>query len=166
MSELKRLKLPPYKITLKDHRASNTKQYRLSDNHAREADRQISELVANKLVEPASLEGAVSYNTPLILVPKRDGTARLVADFRRINSLILPLQVALSRIYDLVQQIASADPVYLTSIYLKSGYWQVPIDEKKSRYFDIRLSVNRKQIPLVRCTFWHDKQRKLFLSQP
>ena len=130
VSELKRLKLPPYKITLKDHRSSNVKQYRLSDKHAREANRQISELLANKLVEPATLEGAMSYNTPLMLVPKRDGTARLVADFRRINSLILPLQVALPRIDDLVQQIASAEPVYLTSIDLKSGYWQVPIDEK------------------------------------
>ncbi len=129
VSKLKRLNLPPYKIALKDDRPSNRKQYKLSAEHAREADRQISELLVNKLVEPATLEGAVSYNTPLILVPKRNGEARLVCDFRAVNALITPFQVALPRIDDIVEQIASAEPLYLTSLDLKSGYWQVPIDE-------------------------------------
>ncbi len=129
VANIKRLKVPPHEISLKDNRTSNTRQYRLSPNDQVEADRQITELVKNGLVEEATLRGAMSFNTPLILVPKRDGTKRLVCDFRKANSLVLPLQVALPRIDDQVAQIASSNSMYMSCMDLKSGYWQVPVAE-------------------------------------
>jgi len=89
-------------------------------------------MIAGKVVEEADLEGAMLYNAPILIVPRREGAPRLVADFRKLNSLISPFQVSLPRIDDLVQQIASSDPYYISQCDLKSSYWQVPI-HKDSR---------------------------------
>ena len=127
LSELKRLKIPPYKIQLKSDHACNTRQYNLSQKDKIEADKQITELVNNQLVEESSVESSIKYNNPVLLVPRRNDTPRMVLDFRRINRLIIPMQISLPRIDDLVEQIASSKPQYMTKIDLKSSYWQVPI---------------------------------------
>jgi len=127
MSELKCLKIPPYKIELNSSRPCNIKQYRLSMPDRIEADRQIKEMVTSGVVQDADLGGALNYNAPLLLVSRRSGQPRLVVDFRKLNQLVVPFQVSLPRIDDLVQEIASSAPYYITQLDLKSSYWLVPI---------------------------------------
>ena len=71
------------------------------------------------------------YNSPTILVKKKDGSWRLVVDYRRINSQIESDSYPLPLIKDLVNQLKHSR--VFTSLDLISGYHQVPVhpDSKK-----------------------------------
>jgi len=83
-----------------------------------EADRQIRELEAGGLVVE---NDDCRYNSPAFLVKKRDRTMRMVVDYRRINKLIKPIIVALTRIDDLLNEIAASNPQFISTTDFSRG---------------------------------------------
>jgi len=74
------------------------------------------------------------YNSPAFLVTKKNGQKRLVIDLRGINSLIRPKSVQLPKIDDLLQDITSKKPVFLTTIDISSAFWQSRVDRDSRKY--------------------------------
>ncbi len=69
------------------------------------------------------------WNSPLFLVPKKDGSYRPVVDFRRVNDMTVPDHYPLAVLNDLLQSNGKGNTVF-TSVDLKTGFWQIPLDEE------------------------------------
>lgn len=82
---------------------------------------ELDEMLAMKIVEPSKSE----WCSPVVLVPKKDGSLRFCIDFRYLNSVSKFDSYPASRIKDLIDRLGEAN--YLTTIDLAKGYWQVPL---------------------------------------
>ena len=67
------------------------------------------------------------WASPVVLIPKPDGSIRFCVDYRRLNDVTLPDAYPLPRVKDLIDKIGQAK--YLTKIDLSRGYWQVPMED-------------------------------------
>jgi len=123
---------PDFELELEvvNDRPSFQKQYKWRPDDAREAQSQIDEMFEHGLIEKSN---SVEWNVPLFLISKRNtGKKRLIADLRRTNAAIAPRLVQLPNINELLDEVASVKPKYLSSFDLFSGYYQIKL-AKKSR---------------------------------
>lgn len=72
------------------------------------------------------------YCNPLLPVSKLDGSVRLVLDAREINKIIVPVKTHPENIEELIQRFHGVK--YLTSLDLRSSYWQVQLTEESRKY--------------------------------
>lgn len=63
--------------------------------------------------------------SPIVLVPKKDGTLRFCIDFRYLNTVSNFDPYPMPRIDDLVERVGRAR--YITTLDLSKGYWQVAL---------------------------------------
>ena len=66
------------------------------------------------------------WASPVVLVPKKDGSQRFRVDFRKLNSVTKKDVYPLPRVNDVLDTLGNAK--YFTTLDLASGYWQVPLD--------------------------------------
>lgn len=76
-----------------------------------------------------------SYNSPLLLVPKKgpggEKFMRLVVHYRGVNKKLVSDKFPLPRIEEILDQLGRAK--YFSIIDLKSGFHQIPLDEKSRK---------------------------------
>ncbi len=65
------------------------------------------------------------WNSPLFLVPNKDGIFRPVIDFRRVNKVTEDDRCPLPVLKDLLMNLGKGNQ-YFSRLDLLSGYWQVP----------------------------------------
>ena len=65
---------------------------------------------------------------PVVIVDKKDGSKRFCVDFRKLNQITKKHSHPLPLIDDILALLGKAK--YFTSLDLKSGYWQVAMNEK------------------------------------
>jgi len=94
-----------------------------------EAEKQIQEMLKRNLITE---NDDCSFNSPLFLVKKKDGTSRAVVDLRKVNALIKPLTVTLPKIDEILQAITLNKPTVMTSADLFKGYYQVRCNPETS----------------------------------
>ena len=70
-------------------------------------------------------ESSSAWSSPIVLVPKPDGTFRFCNDFRRLNEVLVFDAYPMLRVDDLIERLGPAR--YLTTLDLTKGYWQVPL---------------------------------------
>ncbi|UYV84871.1 hypothetical protein LAZ67_X003796, partial [Cordylochernes scorpioides] len=68
---------------------------------------------------------------PVILVRKRDGNWRFCVDYRKLNSITVKDVYPIPRIDDVMDTLQGSR--YFTAIDLRSGYWQVEIEEQDKK---------------------------------
>ena len=88
----------------------------------------VDELISDMKKQGVVTDSKSPYNSPMLLVPKKDGTWRLVVDYRRLNSITVPDRMPMP-ILDEVLCNLSGSSVF-SSLDLLSGYWQMPLDEE------------------------------------
>ena len=96
--------------------------HRLGPQKEQEAERQIQDLLARGMIEPAS--GA--WSSPVVLVKKKDQSWRFCVDYRKLNAVTLQDAYPLPRIDESLDALAGSR--YFSTLDLTSGYWQVPLD--------------------------------------
>jgi hypothetical protein len=95
--------------------------YRLSQLEKAEMEKQIHGLLEKGFIEPS----ISPYGAPIIFVKKKDGTLRMVIDYRAINALTIKNKYPLPRIDDLLDQLQGS--TVFSSLDLQSGYHQIRI---------------------------------------
>ena len=68
------------------------------------------------------------WASPVVLVRKKDESLRFCIDLRKLNALTVKDAYSISRIKDALDSLNGA--CIFTSLNLKSGYWQVELDEE------------------------------------
>ena len=68
-----------------------------------------------------------AWSSPVILVKKKSGELRFCVDYRKLNSVTVGHAHPLPRIDDILDSLG--DSKYFTTLDLRSGYWQISVDE-------------------------------------
>jgi len=91
---------------------------------AREVEQQeVDKMLREKVIEPAKSE----YASPVVLVPKPDGSLRFCVDYRKLNSITVKDTYPLPRMDECLDSLGDAQ--YFTTLDCNSGYWQIPVEE-------------------------------------
>lgn len=92
------------------------------------AKRLIVEAEVRKMLEDGVIRLSKSaWASPITLVPKKDGEIRFCIDYRKLNAVTVKDSHPLPLIQDIFDQLGGS--TIFTTLDLKSGYWQVPMDE-------------------------------------
>ena len=87
-------------------------------------------LIINKLLTAGLVrQSQSSYAAPALLVKKKDQSWRLVIDYKKLNSVTIKDNYPLPNMEITLQILGGGFP-YFTKLDLKSGFWQLPIEEK------------------------------------
>ncbi len=97
------------------------RMYRLSPAELEEVKRQVADLLKKGFIEPSNSP----YGAPILFVQKKDGSLRMVVDYRALNKITIKNKYPLPRIEDLFDSLLGAK--YFSSLDLQSGYHQIRI---------------------------------------
>ena len=112
-----------HEIELIDPTVKPLKQYayRVNPTVGEKQKEFIEEMLAAGVIHPSKSPWA----SPVVCVPKADGTQRFCTDFRRLNTVIKSDVFPLPRIDDLLDRMGGCR--FFSTLDLKSAFWQIPI---------------------------------------
>lgn len=97
--------------------------YRVNPSKAEQMRKEIDFMLELGIIE----ESNSVFASPVVLVPKSDGSIRFCCNYKKLNDVTQPDVFPLPRIDDLIDKIGKAK--YMTKLDLSRGYWQVPMEE-------------------------------------
>ena len=97
--------------------------YRKSERERLEIKKEIDEMIKYKIIR----ESRSPWSSPVILIPKPNGTKRMCIDYRRLNKKTIQQNWPIPRILDILDRISRS--IYFTAMDLKSGYWQIKLNK-------------------------------------
>ena len=123
--------LVQHEIVTEHTAPKHIRNYRQPHTLREEAQRQVNVLLKQGIIEPSSSP----WNSPILLVPKKDGSYRFCVDFRALNSITQICQYPLPRVDECIESMFGSE--YFSTLDLASGYWQVevkPEDRPKTAF--------------------------------
>jgi hypothetical protein len=122
-SELPPLRSVNFEISLEPgHEPPSRPTYRLSTEELDELKRTLDDLLAKGFISPS----VSPYGAPILFVKKKDGSRRMVIDYRLLNKITVKNKYPLPRIDELLDQLTGAR--YFTKLDLMSGYHQMRVN--------------------------------------
>jgi len=115
-----------HNIKLKDNLPIYRKQFRIPEAHQESLHKQIDEWVKIGIIEPCFSR----YNSPIFIVPKKDGSFRFVLDYRALNENSLDDRYNMKDVGECIGEIGRAGSHIFSTMDLTSGFWQLPLDVK------------------------------------
>ena len=88
-----------------------------------EIESQIQEMLKNGIIRPS----ASPWNSPTILVKKKDGSTRFVCDFRGLNDVTKKDTYPLPHIRDIIDKMEGAR--FWSTLDAAGAYWSMPLNE-------------------------------------
>ena len=102
--------------------------YRLSPLELKEVQRQVTDLLAKRLIEPSTSP----FGAPILFVEKKTGDLRMGVDYRALNTVTVKNRYPLPRIDDLFDKLFGAK--YFSCLDAASGFHQILLkDEDKPK---------------------------------
>ena len=113
------------RIDTQDHPPIRQKAYRTPFLERPKVEAQIQDMLNSNIIRPSTSP----WSSPIVIVPKKDGTRRMCVDFRKLNNITSTKNsYPLPDIQDILSCLKGAK-VY-SCIDLKSGYWQIKMAEE------------------------------------
>lgn len=109
--------------------------YRLSLALDEEARKQVKKMLEKGWIEPSSSP----YGAHLLFVLKKDGTMRMVIDYRALNKLNIRDRYPLPRIDDMLDRFKGC--TVFSALDLTSGYYQLRNNDEDVRWRKMRSSL-------------------------
>ena len=95
--------------------------YKMSPLELEEAKNQIQSMLEHGFIRPSDSP----YGSPVLFVPKKDGSLRFCIDYRWLNKKTVKNRYPLPLPEELFDRLGNAR--VFTKIDLRSGYWQMPV---------------------------------------
>ena len=115
----------------------------------REEMAQVQQMLSNGVIRPSNSPWA----SPIVMVKKKVGSLRFCVDFRQLNAATVKGAHLIPRISDLLDTLHGAR--WFSTLDLKTGYWQVPIQERDTEKTAFRTSSGQlfefNQVPFGLC---------------
>ena len=89
-----------------------------------EVNSQVQEMLKHDIIRPS----CSPWNSPLLLVKKKDSSMRFVCDFRGLNDVTKKDNYPLPHIRDVVDKMEGSN--YWTTLDAASAYWSMPLSEQ------------------------------------
>ena len=122
-SELGCTSLVQHSIDTGDQLPVKQQPYRTPVVYREKIEKMVNDMQEQGVVKPSNSPWA----SPIVLVPKKDGSLRFCVDFRRLNAITRKDVYPLPRVEDILDTLGEAK--YFTSLDLASGYWKVELDQ-------------------------------------
>ena len=123
-SELGHTDTVKMQIEVENHEPIKMRPYRTPIKTREVIDKAINEMLDADVIR----RSRSPWSFPVVIVDKKDGSKRFCVDFRKLNQVTKKNSYRLSLIDDILALLGKAK--YFTSLDLKSGYWQVAMDEQ------------------------------------
>uniref|UniRef100_L7LV95 RNA-directed DNA polymerase n=1 Tax=Rhipicephalus pulchellus TaxID=72859 RepID=L7LV95_RHIPC len=112
-----------HRINTGDANPIHRRPYRVSSTERQVIQTEVDKMLARNIIETSSSPWA----SPVVLVRKKDNSWRFCVDYRNLNKVTKKDVYPLPRIDDALDCLSGAK--YFSSIDLRSGYWQIAVDE-------------------------------------
>ena len=114
-----------HKIRLEDETPvyRHRPQYRIPHVHQAALDKEVEQMRADGVISFSKSP----YNSPIVVVPKKDESLRLCVDFRGLNKKIVADHFPLPVMSEVLQNLADSDT--FTTFDCMAGFWQIALDE-------------------------------------
>ncbi|CAF2400326.1 unnamed protein product [Rotaria sp. Silwood2] len=109
------------------HQPIQSYPYRRPAKETQIINEQVKEMLDNHIIRPSSSP----WSSPVVIIKKKDGSPRFCVDYWRLNLITERDVYPLPRIDDIIDRLAGSQ--YFSTFDLKSGYWQIPIDEQDKK---------------------------------
>jgi hypothetical protein len=126
--ELSECTVRKHKIVLCEERIINKRCFRMSERERKVFKMEIEAMLEAGIIVKSNSE----YSSPAFLIPKKDGSFRMVIDYREINSITRTINFPLPNPTEIFDRLAGSS--YFSTLDLKAGYWQVSMDEESKKY--------------------------------
>lgn len=91
-------------------------------------NRELDEMLEKGVVEKSNS----GWSSPILLVKKKDQGFRVCVDFRKLNAVTERDSYPLPYITNILDKLK--DAIYISTLDIKSAYWQVPVDVESRPY--------------------------------
>jgi hypothetical protein len=129
-ADLGRSDLVMHEINVKTEEPIYVKQFKVPDAHRHYLEDQIKEWLQFGIVQPSRSR----YNSPLFLVKKKDGTFRVVQDFRALNANCYVDKYTMKDVTECINEIGRANSTIFSTLDLTSGFWQMLLHPKSRKF--------------------------------
>ena len=119
-----------HEILLKSKEPVYVKQFRIPESHRDKLVAQIKEWLKFGVIEQTNSR----YNSPIFIVPKKDGSHRFVLDYRALNENSMDDKYSMKDVSECIGDIGRAGSTIFSTMDLTSGFWQLPLEEKSKPY--------------------------------
>ena len=126
-SELGKTETVKMQIDVGNSKPIRMKPYRTPIKIREVVDKAIDEMLYADVIK----RSRSPWSFPVVIVDKKDSSKRFCVDFRKLNQITKKNSFPLPLIDDILALLGKA--MYFTSLDLKSGYWQVAMDEKDKK---------------------------------
>ncbi|KAI2645187.1 Retrovirus-related Pol polyprotein from transposon 17.6 [Labeo rohita] len=97
--------------------------YRVPEARRQAIEEEVQEMLKLGVIEPSRSP----WSSPIVMVPKPDGTLCFCNDFRRLNEVSQFDGYPMPRVDELLDRLGRAR--YISTLDLTKGYWQVPLTQ-------------------------------------
>lgn len=98
--------------------------YRQPPHLKEETEKQVNDMLQQGIIE----QSMSVYNSPVVLVRKKDNTWRFAVDYRKLNSITIPISHPIPRLDDVFDALGNAQASYFSILDLNSAYFQIELD--------------------------------------
>ncbi|KAL1141019.1 hypothetical protein AAG570_000945 [Ranatra chinensis] len=107
-----------------DSKPIKQRYYPVSPVLERAMHAELDEMLQAGVVEPSKS----AWSSPVVMIRKKDGSYRFCADYRKVNAVTRRDAYPLPYVSHILDRLRNAR--YLSSLAVKSAYWQVPLSEE------------------------------------
>ena len=129
-SDLGRANNFKHRIDIKNNAPVYIPQYRLADTHKVQLEAQIDEWLKMGIIQPSKSR----YNSPIFVVPKKNGDNRYVLDYRALNANSHDDRYTMRTVDECIGEIGKARSTIFSTMDLSSGYHQMLLEPASRKY--------------------------------
>ena len=128
-SELGTIDIIKCEINVENAIPIRSQPYRVNHVTQQKIDQHVTQMLKDDIIEPS----ISPWSSPVVLVKKKDSDkTRFCVDYRKINKVTTKDSFPIPNITEILDSLNNA--CYFSSLDLRSGYFQIAVDEKSKQY--------------------------------